>query len=81
VHVVELVGRDQVTDRSQRVDLFAQPFVGLGGGPQEECPAGEPDDTMRVGNGTEAPGKAILTIRPSTTQRSSPTRLRVFMGS
>jgi hypothetical protein len=44
VHVVELVWRDQVPDRTQCVDPFAQPFVGFGGGPQEEFPAGEPND-------------------------------------
>ena len=44
MHIVELVGRDQVRDRSQRVDLFAQPFVWFGGGPQEEFPVREPDD-------------------------------------
>src|SRR5215204_3625550 len=41
--VVELVGRDQVAHRPQRVDLFSQPFVRLRGGPQEEASAGESD--------------------------------------
>src|SRR5215217_757217 len=43
MHVVELVGRDQVAHRPQRVDLFSQPFVRLRGGPQEEASAGESD--------------------------------------
>jgi hypothetical protein len=42
--VVDLVGRDQVAHRSQRVDLGSQPVVWLSGGPQEEVPVREPDD-------------------------------------
>jgi hypothetical protein len=44
VSVVDLVGRDEVPDRSEGVELGTQIVIELGRGPHEQVTAGEADD-------------------------------------
>ncbi len=57
------------------------PSSGSVGDHRKRSPFASLTTTIRVGNGSEMPAKDILTMGPSTTQRSSPTGFGVFMGS